>query len=284
MIAADESLETLRASAEESARRAGRVLSEKWGMQRTIEYKGGIDLVTDADRAAEAVLLAYLRERHPGHAVLAEESGATEGAGMRWIVDPLDGTTNYSHRVPHFCVSVAVEDERGLAAGAIYDPVRDELYSAARGRGATLNGAALRVSNAAALERSLLSTGFPYDVREHPDGPVGLFNRFIRRAQGIRRMGSAALDLAYVAAGRYDGYFEFGLKPWDVAAGALLVKEAGGAMTHIDGVAFDVGRGDVLACAPGIAQALGEECQRFLAEMHWSPTSGGRFSRPSATP
>jgi myo-inositol-1(or 4)-monophosphatase len=172
---------------------------------------------------------------------------------------------------------VAVEGPDGLLAGAIHEPLLDELFSAARGEGATLNGQPLRASDTSELRRALLCTGFPYDVHEHPEAPVGLFSRFILRAQGIRRTGSAALDLAYVAAGRFDGFFEFGLKPWDVAAGALLVREAGGAMTRIDGAPFDVLYGDVLASAPGLAPVLQRECRELLQELGWTPR---RFDEP----
>jgi myo-inositol-1(or 4)-monophosphatase len=267
----DESPASLRRIAEEGARLAGRVLAERFWGERTIDYKGGIDLVTDADRAAEAAVLGFIRQRYPGHAVLAEESGASQGSGLRWIVDPLDGTTNYAHRVPHFCVSVGVEGPGGVLAGAIYDPMLDELFSAARGEGATLNGRPLRASGCTEVAHALLCTGFPYDVHQRPEGPMGLLRRFIVRAQGIRRTGSAALDLAYVAAGRFDGYFEFGLKPWDVAAGSLLVREAGGEVVRIDGAPFQVGVGDVLACAPGLASALIAESQGFLADLGWTP-------------
>ncbi len=265
----------LRRTAEEAARIGGRILAERFNGERTIEYKGGIDLVTDADRASEAAVLGFLRGRHPEHAILAEESGAAQGTGLRWIVDPLDGTTNYSHRVPHFCVSVAVDGPDGVLAGAIYNPLLDELFSAARGEGATLNGQPLRASATTDLHRALLCTGFPYDVRERPEGPLGLFTRIILRAQGMRRTGSAALDLAYVAAGRFDGFFEFGLKPWDVAAGALLVKEAGGAMSRIDGAPFDVMEGDVLGCAPGLSTVLHAECRKFLGDLGWAPKRFG---------
>lgn len=269
----DESPATLRRIAEEGARLAGRVLAERFLGERTIEYKGGygIDLVTDADRAAEEAVLGFLRQRYPGHAILAEESGASRGSGLRWVVDPLDGTTNYAHRVPHFCVSVGVDGPDGVLAGAIYNPMLDELFSAARGQGATLNGRPLKVSGTTELGQSLLCTGFPYDVHERPEGPVGLLRRFIVRAQGMRRTGSAALDLAYVATGRFDGFFEFGLKPWDVAAGSLLVQEAGGTMVRIDGAPFQVGIGDVLACAPGLAAQLISESQGFLADIGWTP-------------
>jgi len=266
-----DSLERLYETAVEGARRAGRVLAERFPGQRTISFKGGIDLVTDADKASEAVLLEWLRARHPEHAILSEESGVTRGTGHRWIVDPLDGTTNYAHRLPHFSVSVAVEGPEGVLAGAVYDPIRDELFAAARGRGATLNGQPIRAAETLSLERALLSTGFPYDVRQHPEGPVGLVARFVRLSQGIRRFGSSALDLSYVACGRYDGYFEFGLKPWDVAAGTLLVQEAGGAMTRIDGAPYDTTVTDVLAAAPGIASVLQRECSAFLRELGWKP-------------
>ncbi len=273
MTGAGDSLDALHETAVTAAREAGRILAAAFGGARTIEYKGGIDLVTDADRQSEAHLLAYLRSRHPDHSVLAEESGLSRGSGSgyRWLVDPLDGTTNYAHRVPHFCVSVAVEGPEGLLVGAVYDPLRDELFAAARGRGATLNGKTIVASDTQELKRAILCTGFPYDVHAHPEGPLGLLGRFLRQAQGIRRMGSAALDLAYVAAGRFDGYFEFGLKPWDTAAGALLVPEAGGAITRIDAEPFELRIGDVLACAPGVAGALQKECRTFLSELGYRP-------------
>ena len=264
-------LDTLLETAIEGARRAGRVLAERFHQPRTVTFKGGIDLVTDADRASESVLLSWLKQRHPDHAILAEESGATAGSRYRWIIDPLDGTTNYTHQLPHFSVSIAVEADGELQAGVVHDPMRDELFAAARGRGATLNGTPIRASTTDRLDRSLLCTGFPYDVREHPEGPVGLVARFVALSQGIRRLGSAALDLAYLACGRYDGYFEFGLKPWDVAAGALLVSESGGVMTRIDGAPYDTSVVDVLAAAPGVARTLQQECRRFLEELGWVP-------------
>jgi len=270
------SADTLLETAVEGARRAGRVLAEKFHQPRTIAYKGGIDLVTDADKASEAVLLAWLRHRHPDHAILSEESGASgtsAQSGYRWIIDPLDGTTNYAHQLPHFSVSIAVEGAAGVEVGVVYDPMRDELFSAMRGRGATLNGRPIRPSIADRLDRSLLCTGFPYDVREHPEGPAGLIARFLGLVQGIRRLGSAALDLSYVASGRYEGYFEFNLKPWDIAAGALIVSEAGGMVGRIDGAPYDTAVIDVLSACPGIAAALQDECRRFLGEIRWKPTS-----------
>lgn len=266
----------LLAVAESGARLAGAILRERFHAHRTIEFKGGIDLVTDADKASERALLDHLRSYFPSHAVLAEESGASAGADVRWIVDPLDGTTNYAHQVPHFCVSIAAQATDGLAAAAIYDPIRDELFSAARGSGATLNGKPMRVSPVTTLDRAVLCTGFPYDVREKPDAPVGLFNRIIRRAQAVRRMGSAALDLAYVASGRFDGFFEFGLKPWDTGAGALLVREAGGTIAQVDGSPFDVEIGDVVCAGPGVFAALAAETDRFCQEIGWQPRPFGR--------
>ena len=260
------SILTFRAAAEEGARASGRILAERFQGPLAVEFKGRIDLVTDADRASEAALVSFLKARFPDHAVLAEEGGLTQAKGpFRWLVDPLDGTTNYAHRVPHFCVSVAVEGPEGLLAGVVFDPMKDELFSAARGQGAFCNGRPLAVSRAATLERALLCTGFPYDVRERPEVPVGLFNHFIRKVQGVRRMGSAALDLAYVAAGRFDGFFEAGLKPWDVAAGALLVAEAGGVVTRFDGSPHELDGAQVLAAGPALHGVLCPETAAFLA-------------------
>ncbi len=221
----------------EAARRGGEVLRKAFGQRRTISYKGGIDLVTDADRASEEVLLGFLTARFPGAAVLAEESGAcgTAGGRLRFIVDPLDGTTNYAHGLPHFAVNVGVEDERGLAAGATYDPLRDELFVAARGEGARLGGERIAASDRGQLRGALLCTGFPYDIHQNPELPLSLFSAYLRRARAVRRMGSAALDLAYVACGRFDGFWEMKLKPWDVAPGILLIREAGGLVTDFRG-------------------------------------------------
>ena len=238
----------------EAARRGGAVLRERWGKARTIEMKGGIDLVTDADRASEAALLDFLRGRFPGADVLAEESGASgAGAGgLRFYVDPLDGTTNYAHGLPHFAVNVAVADAHGLAAGATYDPLRDELFTGARGLGAFLGRERLGHSGRDVLGGSLLVTGFPYDVHERYAYPLALFGAFIRKARAVRRFGSAALDLAYVAAGRFDGFWELGLKPWDLAAGIVIAREAGAAVTDMAGGERMLETGDIVAAAPGL--------------------------------
>jgi myo-inositol-1(or 4)-monophosphatase len=242
----------------EAVRRGGEVLRARWGRRRTIEYKGGIDLVTDADRASEAALLEFLTARFPGAAVLAEESGASgaRGAALRFIVDPLDGTTNYAHGLPHFAVNVAAEDADGLAAGATYDPMRDELFVAARGHGATLGGEHIAVTREAELSRALLCTGFPYDVHQDPRFALDLFGAYLTRARAIRRLGSAALDLAYVACGRFDGFWEMKLKPWDLGPGVLLVREAGGTASDFDGGGGILERGEICAAGPALHRQL----------------------------
>jgi myo-inositol-1(or 4)-monophosphatase len=247
-------VDDLRAACAEAARLGGVVLRERWGKARTIELKGGIDLVTDADRASEAAVLGFLASRFPGADVLAEESGASgAGAGgLRFFVDPLDGTTNYAHAVPQFAVNVAVADASGLAAGATLDPLRGELWDAARGRGASLNGAPVRHSARTELRGSLLVTGFPYDVHDRYEEPLRLFGAFIRRARAVRRFGSAALDLAYVAMGRFDGFWELRLKPWDLAAGILIAREAGALVTDMDGGDRMLESGDIVAAAPAL--------------------------------
>lgn len=264
-----ESTEALLQTAETVAQEAGALLAQHFLEKREVSFKGGIDLVTDADTLSEARVLELLRARHPTHAILSEEAGlAEEGSHTyRWIVDPLDGTTNYAHKLPHFSVSIAVELHGQVVAGAVYDPMRRELFSAGRGLGATLNGARVRPSSVTELIRALLCTGFPYNVHQDSAAPLGLLTRMLHKAQGIRRLGSAALDLCYVASGRLDGYFEFSLKPWDMAAGALIVEESGGSMTTLEGKPWSLLHGDVLASAPGISESLKAECQTFLNEL-----------------
>jgi myo-inositol-1(or 4)-monophosphatase len=241
------------AACADAARRGGEVLRECWGRTRTVERKGVIDLVTDADRASEAAVLGLLAERFPGVAVLAEESGRSGGgAGLRFVVDPLDGTTNYAHGLPHFAVTVAAEDQAGLAAGATYDPMRDELFLAARGAGATLDGVPVRHSGCAALLDALLVTGFPYDIHQDHRRALDLFEAFLVRARGVRRLGSAALDLAWVACGRFDGFWESKLKPWDLAAGVLIAREAGAVASDLEGGDRILETGGVIAAAPGL--------------------------------
>ena len=233
----------------EAARRGGDVLRARFGGRRVIDYKGGIDLVTDADRASEEALLRFLADRHPGASVLAEESGASgvEGAALQFVVDPLDGTTNYAHGLPHFAVNVAAMDGGAVVAGATYDPLRGEMFLAARGEGATCNGEPIHVSETPELVRALIVTGFPYDIHQNYEMPLRIFGEYMRRARAIRRMGAAALDLAYVACGRFDGYWEMRLKPWDLAPGILMVREAGGLVADFDGGDDMLKRGDVCA-------------------------------------
>jgi myo-inositol-1(or 4)-monophosphatase len=238
------------ATAIEAVVRAGDLQMSHFGRAIQVSKKGRIDLVTEVDVAVERDFRAMVAERFPDHDVLAEEFGATGGrapARHCWIFDPLDGTTNYAHGLPIFCASLGLEIDGRLEVGAVYDPWRRELFTAECGGGAFLNGQPLRVSEAPTLLDALLVTGFPYNVHETAAPVVELFGEFIARAQAVRRLGSAALDLCYVAAGRMDGFWEERLEPWDVAAGALMVQEAGGQITAIDGSAFDVRKASLIA-------------------------------------
>jgi len=211
-------------------------------------FKGEIDLVTEIDYLSENKIVGFLKEKLPDYDILAEEGGGCDsGSACRWILDPLDGTTNYAHGYPCFCVSLALEYDRKIVWGAVYDPIHEELFSAEAGKGAFLNNERIKVSSTARLDRAMLCTGFPYDVRESADDILNLLEGFLKTAQDIRRDGSAALDLCYVAMGRFDGFWEMKLKPWDVAAGALIVQEAGGSATGFDNALLDLKRGDVLA-------------------------------------
>ena len=216
-----------------------------------VEKKGAIDLVTQIDKDVERMFRALIAGRFPDHVVLAEEfelSGDRQNeAEYCWVFDPVDGTTNYAHGLPIFCCACSLERNRQPIVAAIYDPSRKELFTAERGGGAWLNGAPMRVSSAETLIDSLLCTGFPYSVQEEGDYLLGLFGDFLRRARAVRRLGSAAIDLAYVAAGRFDGFWEVKLNPWDVSAGALLIEEAGGAVSNLAGGPFDSRQGEVVA-------------------------------------
>ena len=207
--------------------------------------------MTEVDLECERMCRAILGERFPDHDILAEEFGATSTAKtpsrFRWVFDPLDGTTNYAHGLPIFCSSLALEIDGRAEAGAVYDPTRRELFTAERGLGARVNGMPLRVSSTPDLLDALLVTGFPYDVHQKSGDLVALFGEFLGRARAVRRLGSAAIDLCYVAAGRLDGFWEQHLKPWDVSAGALILEEAGGAITGMDGEAFDADAGHLVA-------------------------------------
>ena len=226
----------------DAARVAGLLLHDEVSGARRITYKDSpTNLVTEMDQRAEAEILGRLRATFPDDAILSEETGASPGhSGRRWIIDPLDGTTNYAHGLPVFGVSIALEAERRIILGVVYDPSRDELFVAERGRGATLGDAPIRVSASASLGESLLTTGFPYNIRDTRDTNLPEYAAFSVRARAVRRLGSAVLDLAYVACGRFDAFWELRLGAWDVAAGSLLVEEAGGMITGIDGGPLDV--------------------------------------------
>lgn len=234
----------------EMARDAGSVLVQRLGSAK-VSTKGDINLVTEADIAAENLIVERIRSYYPQHGILAEESGEAVLVGgkrseWKWIVDPLDGTTNYAHGYPCFCVSIGLEHAGVLEIGVVYDPMRDEMFAAERGQGATLNDRKIRVSSVAELNNAMLCTGFPYNVRERP-GFARHFTSFTMTAQAVRRDGSAALDLAYVACGRFDGFWEDGLSPWDIAAGALLIQEARGQVTNFSDGALDIYNEQVLA-------------------------------------
>ena len=222
--------------AREAARAAGKILSRMLGNTHHIIKKGEIDLVTEADLAAERIILEIVGHNFPKDNILSEEAGRRDEASKRtWLIDPLDGTTNFAHCFPFFAVSIALEIENEVVLGVVYNPYMNEFFEAAKGKGAYLNGEPLRVSATFSLQESLLATGFPYDIHERPEKVVGLLEKMIVRAQGIRRLGSAALDLCYVAAGRLDGFWEESLKPWDTGAGDIMVREAGGRLTSFEG-------------------------------------------------
>jgi len=234
----------------QTARDAGAILADRLGRAQ-VSNKGDIDLVTEADLASEKLIIERIRSHYPRHAILAEESGASEelNAGKsewKWIIDPLDGTTNYAHGYPCFCVSIGLERAGVVEVAVIYDPNRDELFAAERGQGATLNGRGIRVSDVADLNQAMLCTGFPYNVRERPNFARDFAN-FTMEAQAVRRDGSAAIDLAYLACGRFDGFWEDGLNAWDVAAGLLLIEEAGGQISDFNGKPIDIYEAKVLA-------------------------------------
>jgi myo-inositol-1(or 4)-monophosphatase len=221
-----------------------------------VALKGPNDFVTEADRASEERVCAVIRDAFPDHAITGEEGGDSAGsAEYRWFIDPLDGTTNFVYGIPFFCVSIGLAKGEGLILGAVYDPLRDELFAGERGRGATLNGRPLRVSACDRLEDALLMTGFPFRQMDFGDAYVASFSALMRRSRSIRRCGAAALDLCYVAAGRADGFWEWGLSPWDIAAGAVILTEAGGRITDFRGGAAFMG-GDVAATNGRIHEAM----------------------------
>lgn len=262
------------AVAAEAVLEAGALQRERYGQRLQVELKGEIDLVTDVDRACEDLVLRRLRLRFPDHDIVTEERHLERrGRSHVWFVDPLDGTTNYAHAYPFFCCSVGLAVEGRPTAGAVYDPLRQELFTAERGGGAFLNGRPLRVSDASELLRSLLVTGFPYDLREDLSGKLRLFNRFMGHARAIRRDGAAALDLCYVAAGRVDAFWEERLHPWDMMAGSVIVEEAGGRVTRFDGSSTGLAADEVLATNGRLHPAMLEVLAQDGAERA-APRSG----------
>lgn len=236
------------AVAVEAARKAGGILKENINGTREITYKGDINLVTEMDTRSERAVVETLRASFPDHGIIAEEETTIRnGSGYTWIIDPLDGTTNYAHGYPCFSVSIALEHESDVITGVVYDPMRDELFTAQKGQGAFLNGTRIKVSTADVLIKSLLATGFPYDRKTSEKNNLDYFHDLLMASQEVRRDGSAALDLCSVAAGRFDGFWELKLKPWDVAAGSLIVREAGGMVSDLSGNAFDMHAEEVLA-------------------------------------
>ncbi len=243
----------------EAARVGGDLLRSRFREQAplSVEAKGLHDFVTEVDRASEAAVVDCIRRRFPDHAILAEEGTAdSRSSEYRWIIDPLDGTTNFIHGVAVFSVSVALEDRFGLLAGAIHDPCHEETFHASRGAGARLNGAPIRCSQAVRLDDALIATGFPFRELRRLEGYLRAFESFVRSTSGMRRAGSAALDLAHTACGRYDGFWEIGLSPWDVAAGVLLVREAGGIVTDVTGGDSILATGDIVAAGSALHPAM----------------------------
>lgn len=238
------------ATAIEAALAAGRIHLQYFRQNADVQKKGRIDLVTAADLAVEQMFRELIGERFPTHGVLGEEAAAgtqPQQSRFRWIIDPVDGTTNFAHGLALFCVSIALEIDGQVVLGVVYDPIADELFTAERGGGARLNGAPLRVTACATLVDALLCTGFPYSIREERRRQVDVFAAFLGEAQAVRRLGSAALDLCYVAAGRFDGFWEERIHPWDIAAGAIIIEEAGGTVTGMSGEVFDPFAGHIAA-------------------------------------
>jgi myo-inositol-1(or 4)-monophosphatase len=235
-------------TAKEAALKSGRFLKENLDKTGEIFYKGAVDLVTNFDTQAQRMIFDHLSKCFPDHDYLAEEGlSQKKGAEFRWIIDPLDGTTNYAHGFPVFSVSIALEKRGEVILGLVYDPMREEVFSAEKGEGAFLNGRKIKVSSVDDLDKSLLATGFPYDLRTSDVNNIAHFNNFIIRVQGIRRCGSAAMDLCYVACGRFDGFWELKLSPWDMAAGALIVQEAGGRISDFKDKEFVLSGSEILA-------------------------------------
>jgi len=246
------------------ARQAGQILREGYNKEHQVNFKGVIDLVTEIDHRSEAYLLGEVKRDFADHHIFSEESGVIQGNDEHvWYIDPLDGTVNYAHHIPIFCVSIAYASKGALTLGAVYEPIRDEMFLAERGKGATLNGTPIRVTNVTDLQKSLLVTGFPYNAWDTDQDNFANFVKFGKLSQGVRRLGSAALDLSYVAAGRFEGFWELALNPWDVAAGGLICEEAGATVTNIKGETDYISPPQsIVATTPGIHQRMLDELRR----------------------
>ncbi len=219
----------------EALAKAGKIIRASFGKKLKITKKGEFNLVTEIDKASEKAIVELILKRFPGHSILAEESPALQGSECRWIIDPIDGTTNFTHGFPVFSVSIGFEQNGRLEMGGVLDPTRNELFFAERDKGAFLNGERIHVSKAKSLSEALVVTGFPYDRKKNPEDYLSMLRSFLTKVQCIRRTGSAAIDLCYVACGRFDGYYEMHLSPWDKAAGMMIAKEAGGQLTDFSG-------------------------------------------------
>ena len=246
---------------ERLARGAGQILRDGYNKEHTVHYKGTIDLVTETDHASEAFLIGEIQSKFPDSHIIAEESGETAGENEgTWFIDPLDGTVNYAHHIPVFCVCIAYAVKGKVMLGAVYDPLRDELFTAERGKGAFLNGKQIHASETTELQKSLLVTGFPYDTWDTKLDNFKYFERLAKKTQGVRRLGSAALDGCYVASGRFEGFWEFALRPWDIAAAGLIAEEAGARVTKIDGSADYLSSPiSIIAAAPGVYEKILEQ-------------------------
>jgi myo-inositol-1(or 4)-monophosphatase len=251
-----------------AARHAGRILLRYYDQtdQLAVTAKTRNDFVTEVDRSAEAAIIQELRAKFPGHAILAEESGHHGSSDYEWVIDPLDGTTNYLHGLPQFSVSIALRYRGRLEQAVVYDPLREEMFTATRGQGAQVNDRRLRVANRSGLEGALIGTGFPFRDQSHVDTYLGMLKAMMRDTAGVRRPGSAALDFSYVAAGRLDGFWELALAPWDFAAGALLVSEAGGTVSDLSGGDRYFDTGNVVAGSYKVHRAMLDRLRPFLSE------------------